>query len=141
LIEPIIIDKVVQAFLNSDVDYASNTLQRTYPRGLDVEAFGLQALTIAWKKSFKPYHRAHVTPYIYENADFFKLLSVTNSRDWSKYRWTVDTPEDLQFVRRVYEILGCNSLFSWNEVLNLCKGDKSLVKLNCNVQQKALEKS
>ena len=141
LIEPIIIDKVVQAFLNSDVDYASNTLQRTYPRGLDVEAFGLRALTTAWKNSFKPYHRTHVTPYIYENADFFKLLSVTNSCDWSKYRWTVDTPEDLQFVRRVYEILGCNSLFSWNEVLNLCKGDKSLVELNCHVQQKALEKS
>ena len=57
------------------------------------------------------------------------------------YRWTVDTPEDLQFVRRVYEILGCNSLFSWNEVLNLCEGDKSLVELNCHVQQKALEKS
>ena len=141
LIEPIIIDKVVQAFLNSDTDYASNTLQRTYPRGLDVEAIGLRALTIAWKNSFKPYHRAHVTPYIYENADLFKLLSVTNSSDWSKYRWTVDTPEDLQFVRRVYEILACNSLFSWNEVLNLCEGDKSLVELNCHVQQKALEKS
>ncbi len=141
LIEPIIIDKVVQAFLNSDADYASNTLQRTYPRGLDVEVVSLRALTIAWKNSFKPYHRAHVMPYIYENADLFKLLSVTNSSDWSKYRWTVDTVEDLQFVRRVYKILGCKSLFSWNEVLNLCEGDPSLVELNCHVQQKDLEKS
>jgi spore coat polysaccharide biosynthesis protein SpsF len=141
LIEPIIIDKVVQAFLSSDVDYASNTLNRTYPRGLDVEVISLRALTIAWKNSFNPYHRAHVTPYIYENADLFKLLSVTNSSDWSRYRWTVDTPEDLQFVRRVYEILGGNCFFSWNEVLNLCEGDRSLVELNCHVQQKPLEKS
>ena len=141
LIEPEIIDKVVQAFLSSEVDYASNTLQRTYPRGLDVEAVGLQALTTAWKNSFKPYHRAHVTPYIYENTDLFKLLSVTNSSDWSRYRWTVDTHEDLQFVRRVYEILGGNSLFSWNEVLSLCEGNQSLVELNCHVQQKPLEKS
>jgi spore coat polysaccharide biosynthesis protein SpsF len=141
LIEPEIIDKVVQAFLSSEVDYASNTLQRTYPRGLDVEAVGLQALTTTWKNSFKPYHRVHVTPYIYENTDLFKLLSVTNSSDWSRYRWTVDTHEDLQFIRRVYEILGGNSLFSWNEVLSLCEGNQSLVELNCHVQQKPLEKS
>ena len=141
LIEPAVIDKVVQAFLGSDVDYASNTLIRTYPRGLDVEVISLHALTIAWKNSIKPYHRAHVTPYVYENADLFKLLSVTNSSDWSKYRWTVDTHEDLQFVRRVYEILGGNSLFSWNDVLKLCERDQSLVELNCHVQQKPLEKS
>lgn len=141
LIEPAVIDKVVQAFLGSDVDYASNTLIRTYPRGLDVEVISLHALTMAWKNSIKPYHRAHVTPYVYENADLFKLLSITNSSDWSKYRWTVDTPEDLQFVRRVYEILGGISLFSWKDVLKLCERDQSLVELNCNVQQKQLEKS
>lgn len=141
LIEPTIIDKVVQAFLSSDVDYDSNTLIRTYPRGLDVEVVSLRALTIAWKNSIKPYHRAHVTPYIYENANLFKLLSITNSSDWSRYRWTVDTPEDLQFVRRVYEILGGNNLFSWTDVLKLCAREQSLVELNCHVQQKSLEKS
>ena len=121
LIEPAIIDKVLQAFLSSDVDYASNTLLRTYPRGLDVEVISIQALTVAWKNSIKPYHRVHVTPYIYENANLFKLLSITNSTDWSRYRWTVDTPEDLQFMRRVYEILGGNKLFGWTDVLKLCE--------------------
>ena len=141
LIEPMIIDNVVHAFLNSNMDYASNTLERTYPRGLDVEVISLHALTIAWKNSSKPYHRAHVTPYIYENADLFRLLSVTNTSDCSKYRWTVDTPEDLQFVRRVYELLGGNGLFTWNEVLKLCEDDRGLVELNCHIQQKSLEKS
>jgi len=141
LIEPTIIDKVVQAFLSSDVDYASNTLNRTYPRGLDVEVINLRALAIAWKNAIKPYHRVHVTPYIYENADLFRLLSITNSSDLSKYRWTVDTPEDLQFVRRVYEILGGNSQFSWNDILKLCESEPSIVELNCNIQQKPLEKS
>jgi spore coat polysaccharide biosynthesis protein SpsF len=141
LIEPAIIDKVLQAFLSSGADYASNTLLRTYPRGLDVEVIGIQALSMAWKNSIKPYHRVHVTPYIYENSNLFKLLSITNSIDWSKYRWTVDTPEDLQFVRRVYEVLGGNSQFSWTDVLKLCESEPSLVELNCNIQQKPLEKS
>jgi spore coat polysaccharide biosynthesis protein SpsF len=141
LIEPVIIDRVVQAFLSSNVDYASNTLLRTYPRGLDVEVVSLRALAVAWRDAVKPYHRAHVTPYFYENANLFKLLSITNPRDWSRYRWTVDTAEDLQFVRRVYEVLGSNNLFSWEDVLKLCERESGLVELNRHVQQKPLEKS
>lgn len=141
LIEPAVVDKVIQAFLRSNVDYASNTLVRTYPRGLDVEVVGLSTLAIAWQKASKPYHRAHVTPYIYENANLFKLLSVTDSNDWSRYRWTVDTCEDLQFVRSVYERLGCNDLFGWHDIFKLCEKEPALIELNCHIKQKPLEKS
>ncbi len=100
LIDPTIINKVVGAFLDSKVDYASNTLVRTYPRGLDTEVMTLEALRVAWCMATKSYHRSHVTPYIYENPALFKLLSVTGSANYSCYRWTVDTPQDLQLVSK-----------------------------------------
>ena len=142
LIEPTIIDKVIAAFLNSsNVDYASNTLVRTYPRGLDTEVFTASALASASREAIKPYHRAHVTPYIYENPNFFKLLSVTSSSDYSCYRWTVDTAEDFQFIQRVYEILSYKETFDWCDVLKLCERDPSLIELNRSIKQKPLEQS
>jgi spore coat polysaccharide biosynthesis protein SpsF len=140
LIDPTIIDLVVNAFLDKSPDYASNALVKAYPRGLDVEVLTLSALTRAWIEAKKPYQRVHVTPYIYENPDFFKLLTVGAYSDLSDYRWTVDTPEDLEFVRGIYAHLGCKSNFSWHDILELCNKEPSLVKLNCHIQQKPLEK-
>jgi len=139
LIEPTIIDKVVSAFLSSNVDYASNTLVRTYPRGLDVEVISSSALATACREANKPYQRAHVTPYLYENANSFRLLSITSSPDYSCYRWTVDTNEDLQFIRRVYESFGRKD-FDWCDVIELCKREPELTELNRQIKQKALEK-
>jgi spore coat polysaccharide biosynthesis protein SpsF len=140
LIEPTIIDMVVRAFLNANPDYASNTLIRTYPRGLDIEAMSLSALTVAWREASKPYQRTHVTPYIYENPHLFRLLSVTGSSDYSRYRWTVDTPEDLEFVREIYYRLSHNSSFDWHDVLELCEREPALTELNSHIKQKPLEK-
>jgi spore coat polysaccharide biosynthesis protein SpsF len=139
LIEPTIIDEVVSAFLGSNVDYASNVLVRTYPRGLDVEVMNFSALATAWQKADKAYQRAHVTPYFYENANFFNLLSITGSLDYSCYRWTVDTDEDMQFIRRVYRALGRDD-FDWLDVIELCKKEPELTELNRQIKQKELEK-
>ena len=139
LIDPTIIDKVINAFLNAKPDYASNALVRTYPRGLDVEAFSMSALTRAWQEASKPYERVHVTPYIYENPSIFKILSISDSHNYSNYRWTVDTPEDLEFVRRIYERLGDRVSFGWLDVLALCKKEPALAGLNSQVKQKLLQ--
>jgi spore coat polysaccharide biosynthesis protein SpsF len=138
LIDPIIIDKVVEAFLNSKIDYASNGLVRTYPRGLDVEAFRVSALVQTWQQAKKPYERTHVTPYIYENPLIFKLLSVCDSSDYSNYRWTVDTHEDLEFVRRIYERLDDKISFSWHDVLAICEKEPALRAINSHIKQKKL---
>ena len=100
LIDPEITDKTIAAFLEHAPDYASNALVRTYPRGLDTEVVSVSALGRAWQGARKRYEREHVTPYIYEHPAEFKLLSVTGDADYSGHRWTVDTPEDLEFVRR-----------------------------------------
>ena len=140
LIEPEVVDKVIAAFSSGDFDYASNSLQRTYPRGLDVEVMTFDALARAWRKAEAAYQRTHVTPYLYQNPDSFRLLSVTAGEglDFSHYRWTVDTPQDLELVRRLYAGLGNRGDFHWTEVLELLRRSPELSEINREVRQKEL---
>jgi spore coat polysaccharide biosynthesis protein SpsF len=137
LIDPGITDKTVGAFLAGRPDYASNTLERTYPRGLDAEVMSFETLERTWRLASARYEREHVTPYIYERPMEFKLLSVTGGEDQSCYRWTVDTQEDLAFVRAVYDRMG-TIVFSWRDVLDLLEREPSLPDLNRSVRQKNL---
>jgi spore coat polysaccharide biosynthesis protein SpsF len=139
LIEPEVIDQVVDAFLRAEPDYASNFLERTYPRGLDTEVTTFTALECAWREATEPYQRAHVTPYLYQHPDRFELLSVKAETDLSDHRWTVDTPEDLVFVREVYARLFNQDWISWTDVLNLLSREPGLLKLNRTVRQKTLQ--
>jgi spore coat polysaccharide biosynthesis protein SpsF len=137
MIDPDIVDKTVNTFLASRPDYASNSRVRTYPRGLDTEVMTFAALQRAWNEARQPYQRAHVTPYIYENPGQFKIVSVTGDEDHSEYRWTVDTPEDLEFVRAVYSHFGDRS-FLWRDALELMQHEPELLAINRSIAQKAL---
>jgi spore coat polysaccharide biosynthesis protein SpsF len=139
LIDAEIIDKVVRAFLNDSPDYASNTLVSTYPRGLDVEIFSMYALEKAHARASRDYQRVHVTPYIYQNPELFRLLSVTGDEDYSRYRWTVDTNEDLDLVLAIYDRLGRDDCFSWKDVLRLLEKEPDLAEINRHISQKSLE--
>jgi spore coat polysaccharide biosynthesis protein SpsF len=137
LIDPEIIDKTVQAFLAEQPDYASNTVVRTYPRGLDTEVMSFGTLQRAWHEANQPYQRAHVTAYVYENPDQFKILHVTGDKDYSALRWTVDTPEDLEFVRAIYSRSeGDGSRL--RDVLKLIEREPHLSEINQAIAQKAL---
>jgi len=139
LIEPEITDNVIRAFLEQRPDYASNALQRTYPRGLDTEIMTFETLARAWREARRPYQRAHVTPYIYENPDQFKILSKVGDVDYSCHRWTLDTPEDLDFIRNVYQRLGNDDRFHWRDALTLLEHEPALVALNRHVIMKPLQ--
>jgi spore coat polysaccharide biosynthesis protein SpsF len=138
LIDPEITDKTIAAFVEARPDYASNVLQRTYPRGLDTEVMSFAALGRAWQAARTPYEREHVTPYICEHPAEFKLVSVTGDADYSSHRWTVDTPNDLEFVRAVYARLKDNATFLWRDVLDLLDREPALMELNGSIMQKAL---
>lgn len=99
LISPLLVDEIVEARSSSDVDYASNTLRRTYPHGLDVEVITLKALLNAVNRASLDFDREHVTTFIYNHPQDFSLWSYEGSTDWSWLRWTVDYPEDLDFLR------------------------------------------
>ena len=138
LIDPELIDQVVRAFVERRPDFAANTLRRTYPRGLDTEVMTAAALARAWREARQPYQRIHVTPFIYQHPESFQLLAVTGREDLSGGRWTVDSPEDLDFVRAVYGRLGDEGAFSRRDVCRLVADEPSLAKLNRGVRQKEL---
>ena len=109
LSDPEVIDQVISEFETSDADYCSNTLKRTFPRGLDVEVFKSSVLNSLANSSTNPLEREHVTYGIYSKPNRFKLIGVERDPSYSHFRWTVDTRDDLEFVRSVYkefQILG-----------------------------------
>jgi len=140
LIEPKIIDRVVSEFLSChpEADYISNTLERTFPRGLDVEVMSLNALKKAWQEDNDPSWREHVTPYIWHHPEIFRIRNVRSNIDYSYMRWTVDTIDDLTFVRKIYEHFQ-NDSFSWKEVLHLLETHPELLEINRHTQQKAVQ--
>lgn len=131
LIDPTVIDRVVTAHVQSDYDYTSNTIERTYPDGLDTEVFTFAALTRAWQEAKLLSEREHVTPYIWKNDDIFTIQQVTQAQDWSHLRWTVDEPEDLTFARNVYHHLyQPEPTFLMEDVIELLKVRPELAEIN-----------
>lgn len=140
LIEPEIIDKTVGELLSGRprLQYVSNCLTRTFPRGLDVEAISFHALEKAWREDHNPAWREHVTMYILRHPEKFKIQNITNDKDYSYMRWTVDTIEDLTFVRKIYHHFQ-NDNFNWREVLNLLEMHPDWLEINRQVQQKVIQ--
>jgi len=139
LIDPVEIDRVVDYFLKGGVDYISNTLELTYPRGLDVEVFSFSQLERVQKEAKRPEEREHVTPYFYRHPELFSLVCVKSPVDLSHHRWTVDTQEDFDLIARIIAALyPKNKAFSMHDILELLKHHPDWVKINAHVVQKRL---
>lgn len=122
------------------IDYLSNTLTRTYPRGLDAEIFTFDALEKAHHDSDKPFEREHVTPYIYRHPELFSLHGKTSREDLSRFRWTLDTNKDFLFLRKIYSrLFRENAIFPTSKVVSLLKERPELAEINTDVEQKTLE--
>ena len=120
LISPSVIDSIVHSFFESDCDYLSNTLDPTFPDGVDVEVVRVRALRALARLDTDIHEREHVTLGIYRRPEQFVVRNFTGDPDLSNLRWTVDSPEDLEFVRWVYTKLFCtNPKFDLAEILEL----------------------
>ena len=158
VIDPALIDDVVRALLEDEYDFVCNRLpppfHRTYPIGLDVEVCTFAALEKAWKESTETFHREHVMPYFYEGVELsmvsrqlstgtsprgFRVALLNHTTDFGNYRWTVDTPEDLEFMRQVYSRFDGRDDFSWKEVLDLVHNEPQLMQINAKVKHKTLK--
>ena len=138
LIDPCIIDNVIKRGLDTKADYVSNTIERTYPDGLDVEFFKTESLLKAELYSNNPVMREHVTPYlsgnlskIYGSGNFLRN-NVTNNKNYSHYRWTLDVPEDLRLLNLIYQEL--DDFCSWKQVINLLEKNPELHNINKHIQ-------
>ncbi|MGG0662690.1 glycosyltransferase family protein [Viridibacillus arvi] len=139
IIDPVILDQTIQSFIDNDYDYVSNTIERTYPRGLDTEVFSREALEKAYKEATLSRDKEHVTAYMYSNPKNFKLGYIKNGQDYSEYRWTVDTIEDFELIELVLKNLYKeNSMFYMNDIIELLKQNPEWVKINAHIEQKKL---
>ncbi len=106
LADPDVIDETIALFEGSRADYASNTPERrSYPKGLDIEVMRADVLRTTATEATDPYDREHVTPFIYRHPERFKVVGLEQHASEGEVRWTVDRPDDLDFVRAVYEAL------------------------------------
>lgn len=140
LIDPLVIDQLIQTFRANQVDYCSNVLQPSYPRGLDAQVFPTRILAQVAALTNDPADREHVSLYIYEHPARYRLLNVASGLPPAagKLRLTVDTPEDLALVTAIYEALyPASPAFGLADILGLLARRPSLATLNEQVRQKA----
>jgi len=134
LIDPKIVDRVIQYYLeNKDkFDYVSTNHPTTFPDGLDTEVFSFEVLEKAWKNAKKQYEREHVTPYIWDQPEKFRIGNVENDEDLSATeRWTLDYEEDLEFIRAIYaNLYKEGKIFGMEDVLKLLKKKPELRDIN-----------
>jgi len=130
LLDPRVIDLVVQAHFRSGADYTTNTLPPTFPDGEDVEVLTFRALERAWNAATLMSEREHVTPYIRNHPRIFKIRSVRNAVDLSGKRWTLDNPEDLKFISAVYRAFKGRGMFGMDDILRLLSKRPELEKIN-----------
>ena len=141
LIDPMVVNEVIDHFLTNraEFDYVSNTLTRTYPRGLDCEVFSRKVLQEAHDEATEQSEREHVTPFIYTRPNRFRLGTVTLPQDYSHHRWTVDTPADFELIRiMLEELYGRKPDFGLKDCLDLLVEHPEWEKINSHIEQKAL---
>jgi spore coat polysaccharide biosynthesis protein SpsF (cytidylyltransferase family) len=131
-----VIDLAIETFEAGGYDYLSNVDPPTYPDGLDVEVFSYRALLDADLNAEKPTEREHVTPFIRNSPERFKVGVLTQKIDQSKLRWTVDDPRDFDLVRTVYEALyPVNPKFETADVLALLRRQPELSRVNSGISR------
>lgn len=131
LLDPGVIDGAVELYRQheSDADYVSNMMHDTFPRGQCVEVMRVDVLDKLDRLATEPGQREHVTPYLLKNTDQFRVADYRHHPDLSHMNWTVDTADDLAFVREVYDRLYRNGqVFGMIDVLGLLETDPELAR-------------
>jgi spore coat polysaccharide biosynthesis protein SpsF len=173
VIDPEVIDQTVKLVTDHSsliTDFSCNRLPppftRSFPIGLDVEVCTFAALERAWKESTEIFYREHVMPFLYEGATFerntqhalsetyfvlrgfsqrkFAIAQLHHTPDYGSLRWTVDTPEDLTFIREIFARLGGTPLkggkpdFTWYDVLSIVQKNPELAEINAGIRHKTM---
>ena len=139
LIDPHLIDEHVYRLLNrwAEVDFVTNMVKQTYPLGLAVEAMPADVLARMKRMSQTDMLKEHVTTLAYVEPGWFQIDHILHTIDLSHFRWTVDTQEDLQLVRLIFEYFG-HDRFSWEQVVPAMKQHPEWIEINRNIRQKTL---
>ncbi len=136
LIDPGLCGEVLAMLLADDsADYAANNFLHRYPHGLDCEAFSFDALARAWKEATEEYDREHVTPWLRRAPGIHRLSLDGPDPELGKLRWTLDYPEDLEFCRALFPLLGRDTP-PWRETLRISREHQDLNAINAIRRQR-----
>lgn len=144
LIDPFLVDKLINFAHNNNRDYCSNVLIENYPDGQDIEVFKFSALELAWKNANLSSDREHVTPYIRNNSDFndgslFSAINFACPNDYSMIRMTVDESRDFDLIKVLINDLGTDK--TWLEYTShIIKNDLNKIN-NSIIRNEGLLKS
>lgn len=134
LIDPGLVDEMVNSFYKQKCNFLWNDNPPTYPDGLDVDIFEYSALEDAWKNSIKEEEREHVVPYIVDSAKN-SICVYKNDIDYSSERWTVDEEKDIHVIKNIINHFSPNLDFSWGDVIVLKKEKPELFKENIGINR------
>lgn len=142
LIDYEIVDNIIIRHIENKNDYTSNTIVPSFPDGLDCEIFTFLSLEKAWKNAVLSSEREHVTLYIKNHPELFKLENILNDEDLSDLRWTLDEQEDFEFINQIYSFFSNSEIFLSNDILNVLRENPDLLKINDKFRRdEGLEKS
>ncbi len=140
LIDPEIVDDIIKKHIENKADYTSNTIKRTYPRGVDTEVFNFNTLEDTYNNANEEYHREHVTPYMREHPDKFNLQNIEAEGTLRRpdIRITIDTKEDFELIKKI--LLHFQDLnFKTKDVICFLNKKPELLGLNKNIIQKEVK--
>ena len=137
LIDQEILQKMLDEFKKSECDYLSNTIERTFPRGLDIEIFSFETLKKAYENAKTKFEKEHVTTYIHTtHKEEFMICQYKNKDNNSKYRLTLDEEADYEAIKEIYKLLECKTSFSYEELLEVLKKNPKVYEINSHIAQK-----
>jgi len=134
LIDPLIVDDVIEFMKSGNFDYVSNSIEPSYPDGLDVEVLSFNTLKNIYANANNSSEKEHVTLHVANNRDKFKVGIYRNSIDLSHHRWTVDEPSDFKLVTAIFEGLDhLKGNFLMKDVLHFLEKNPELQRMNNNI--------
>jgi len=139
LIDPALVEDCIRGYQVAGVDYVSNVLERTYPRGMDTQVFATEVLADVADRTDDPEDHEHVSIFIYSHPEIYSLKNMPGPPELTNpgLGLTLDTPEDLELIRRIFEILyPDNPNFTLADILAVLKDNPALTELNAHVRRK-----
>jgi spore coat polysaccharide biosynthesis protein SpsF len=139
LIDAAVVDRTIEAYLVERPDYACNRMPESYPNGMDTEVFATSLLAEVSKITEDPADREHVSLYIYEHPERYRLLNVTapNEHHWPELRLTLDTEEDYRLISAIFDaLLPRDPAFGLSDTLKWLRENPKMLELNRTVDQK-----
>ena len=132
-----VVDRAVQIFKDNQVDFVTNHFEPTYPEGLDIEVYSIDALKKSWKEAKLLSEREHVFPYVQNNQNQFKIINFTQDKDYSHLRWTIDYECDYEMTKVIYDYLYDEKLiFLQEDILQLLEKHPEISEINAHIKRK-----